>query len=172
MKVEALQERVETPSLANLVREALEELDGKRDKAVDRVFYKLKADQKLLRSVVTEAVMFAIAQSAQKGVLQQRHNILRRHEAAQSRGSVVALAEGISNALLDFPLAGGTKLRDAKRGEVMEQVEIYETSAKSMSHKARWLRLIAQAVPDNKTVGSVMQEKRVQELFEESKNAD
>jgi hypothetical protein len=80
------------------------------------------------------------------------------------------LAEAISSCLLDMPLAGGKKLRDAGRAEIMAQIERYEKQAGNMAHKARWLRLVLQSLPEGKLVGKVITEKRALELFEEARN--
>lgn len=81
---------------------------------------------------------------------------------------VVQLAAGN---LLMFPLPGGKKLGEATRKDISAAAEFYSKQAGDMGHKARWLQLIAQSVPNNKTVNDVLTDKRLRELQREAKNA-
>lgn len=80
---------------------------------------------------------------------------------------VVQLAAGN---LLMFPLPGGKKLGEATRSDISAAAEFYSKQAGDMGHKARWLQLIAQSVPDNKTVNEVLTDKRLRELQQEAKS--
>ena len=152
--------------LYTLVREALQELDGNVEKAISRIVYKLRADKGLLESVVAQAVRAGVKQTASNA----QGNI--RRVIVGTRAGVMALGEGLTSCFLDFPLRGGLKLKDAKRSDLVDQIKIYEAQAKDSSHKAKWLNLVLQALPEGKAVGAVLHENRVKELFEESKNAD
>lgn len=159
-------------TLGSLVRDALHEVDGNAEKAVSRVISQLKNDQKLLRKVVQAAIGLAVWERAQHTIRNNRKNLIGRVITANqqpSRANVIALAQGIRACLLDMPLAGGQRLRDSTREIVLAQVDRYEKQAGDMSHKARWLRLIAQSIPDGKLVGDVVSEKRAQELFEQTR---
>jgi hypothetical protein len=76
---------------------------------------------------------------------------------------VVHLATGT---LLMFPLPGGKSLGQATRDDISKATEFYASQSKDMGHKARWLQLVAQSVPDGKTVGEVLTDKRLRELQE------
>lgn len=155
-------------TISKLAREMLFACDGNAEKANERGLSRLRNEPKLLRLVMESAIQDAMAAGVQNGIRKERASIIHR----VTRDRVVALAEGMLPCLLDIPLAGGKKLRDASRTEVLEQVNRYETQAGNMMHKARWLRLVAQSVPDDKSVGDVLPESRVKELYQEAQHAD
>jgi len=168
-----------TIALGALAREALEEVDGNTEKAVSRLLYQLKNNPQLLKKIIEAAVHDAVYHRVQYNIRHNRTSIERsidRQNAAQTinrkrdKDRVVALAEVVSSTLLDMPIAGGKKLRDASRAEVVAQIERYEKQAGTMSHRARWLRLVLQSVPEGKRVGKVITEQRALELFEEARN--
>lgn len=159
-------------TLGSLVRDALDDVDGNAEKAENRVVSLLKNDAKLLRKIVQAVIRLAVFNRTQQIVRNQRQNIIRHVTTANrqpSRGNVIALAQGIRACLLDMPLAGGGRLRDSTREVVLAQVDRYEKQAGDMSHKARWLRLIAQSIPAGKLVGDVVSEERAVELFEQTR---
>ena len=161
-------------TLGSLVRAALEEVDGNAEKAASRVYYQLKNDKPLLEKVIKVAIKLAILDRTHHTIGDRRKSIIRSIDIQQARlrdkDRVVALAEAISSCLLDMPMVGGRmRLRDASHADVMAQAERYEKMAGGMSHKARWLRMIAQSVPAGRHVGSVITEKRALELFNEAR---
>lgn len=79
---------------------------------------------------------------------------------------VVKLAAGT---LLMFPLPGGKQLGEATRAEISAAADFYGGQAADMTTKARWLRLVAQSVPDGKRVADVLTDKRLRELQAEAR---
>jgi hypothetical protein len=57
--------------------------------------------------------------------------------------------------LMDFPLPGGKRLRDATKADLEEASSFFAKQAADMSHKARWLSAIASKVKGKKTVADV-----------------
>lgn len=168
-------------TLGELAREALKEAKGRTEVAANKLLFRLHADKALMRQVIMSALRIAIKQQIQTDTNHIRESIvtsINRQNAANTinrekdKSRVIVLAEAVSSCLLDMPLAGGKKLRDAGHAEVMAQIDRYEKLAGNMTHKARWLRLIAQSVPTwppGKRVGSIITEKRALELFEEAR---
>ncbi|MGF3026945.1 hypothetical protein ACQVP2_29525 [Methylobacterium aquaticum] len=74
---------------------------------------------------------------------------------------VIQLAAG--NLML-FPLPGGRPLGQATRQEIAAAAEFYATQAADMGVKARWLALVAEAVPEGRQAGQVLNETRLREL--------
>jgi hypothetical protein len=68
--------------------------------------------------------------------------------------------------LLMFPLPGGKKLGEATREEISAAADFYAAQSDDMATKARWLRLVAQSMPNTKKVGDVMTDDRLRELQE------
>lgn len=162
------QASAEPVTIARLAREALGRLDGDAKRATDFVVDRLSANAVLLREVVRAAVGDAVTMRVGEALRKQRSAIVSA--TTGDRGAVVALSTGWTAALLDMPLAGGKRLREATREEVVAQAHRYDAQAKDMGHKARWLTLVAQAVPSDKVVGDVMDDARAAELFAEARH--
>lgn len=167
---------IEDVTLASLVRAALDTFDGDADKASEYLFKKLLKDQSLLRQVIRSAIGYAVYHKTQETVRKGRSEIVNlAYEAARmagakaskgpSRDDVEAKARIVVAGLLDFPLAGGKKLRDATREEIAAQADRYEKQIKDEAHKARWLRLIEPIVPEGELAGEVLTEEQVQQLW-------
>lgn len=162
-----------TLTLSQLAREVLTEADGDTETASEALTNRLLEDRSLLQSVISQAVADAVAYRVRYSMRSERAWIVRqatRPPAAPSHGSkddVIALAKGLAASLLDMPLARGVRLRDATREQVQEQADMYAAQASDMGHKARWLNLIAQAIPADSTVGDVLTDARATELWKE-----
>lgn len=87
-------------------------------------------------------------------------------EKQNAEGALVHAARS----LMDFrlPIEGNPRLADASRDEIAAAVGFYETQAKDMAFKARWLTLVGQHVPAEKTVGDVLNDDRLRELQREA----
>jgi len=159
--------KVETEiTLGSLAREALVSHSGRTPDAVDAILARITNDANLLRRLIRSAVEDAIKYRVEMAMRNDRQSIIRA--TTGTRGAVVALANGLSRALLDMPLANGLPLREATRAQVLAQAEGYNKTAMDATHKAKWLQAIAQSVPDGKRVGDVMDDERAAELYRET----
>jgi len=156
----------EQVSLRALARQALKDAGGKTKLAIDALTAQLMNDKRLMREVVAEAVVIASDDLVQHSMRATREAVVV--SAAKARNGVAALANGIKFSILDFPLAGGVKLRDATPAEVTEQIDRYEAIGRDVTHKARWLRLVVQGVPRDRRIGDVISDERAQELWNEA----
>ena len=68
-----------------------------------------------------------------------------------------------AHSLLDFPLPGGKRLRDATRADLEAAANFYRQQAKDMANKADWLEAIAAKV-GKKKVGSVLSAEALRSL--------
>ena len=84
-------------------------------------------------------------------------------------GRIAALIQSNREMLLDFPLPGGLALRNATKDDVTAASLFYSTQASDMSHKARWLELIAKKVPKGKTVADALNNDALAKLQETTK---
>jgi hypothetical protein len=150
-----------------LAKHYLAENEGNISDATNALMERLLQDRLALEEVSKAAIYIASKDISHEVIQKRRQKIEAR--ANNGRGAVVALAAGISAALLDMPLTGGAKLRLATRELVMEEADRAETIGRRQFHKAKWLRLIAQSVPNGKSVGDVLDDKRAQELWDEAK---
>ena len=155
-----------TVTLSTLAREALRASDGDVSFAIDSLTARLMSDPKTLRAILATVVRDAVGDHIGHAHRNNRASIIQ--VATSRRASVFALAGGITAALLDMPLAGGLRLRNADRHAVVAQAERYETFSRDTGHKARWLRSIAPLVPAGSVVGDVLDETRVLSLWQEA----
>lgn len=153
-------------SLRSIARQALRDSSGKTKEAIDALVKRLQADKRLMREIVTQAIVTASTDLVEHQMRSDRQAVVV--SAARARDGVMALANGIKFSILDFTLAGGLKLRDATPPQVNESIRRYESISRDVSQKARWLRLIVKGVPMDKRVGDVITEERAQELFDEA----
>ena len=90
-------------------------------------------------------------------------NVDRPGMTQQDRVRILAASN-----LLTFPLPGGKRLGDATRPEIEDAAEFYRKQSNDMAHKATWLRLVAQSIPDGKRAGAVLTDARLRELQQEA----
>jgi hypothetical protein len=167
MNVAVKAEAASALTLRAIASEALKKHDGNTTAAITEVIDRLLKDRHLLRELVAELVC-----QAARATVGEAHRSLRGNlSRAANRDDVSALASGIGASLLDFPLSGGLLLRDATREQVLEQVSFYEKQGRDMLHKARWLQLVAQGVPESQKVGDSLTDARAVELWKESQDA-
>ena len=156
------------PTLGTLARETLDDCDGDTEKATAALSKRLLKDTALLRMVIEQAVRDATYSNVQ-GALRSSRASLLSIVANPPKLDGTAIAAAMRRNLLDFALAGGLRLGDATKGEVLAQVKRYEEQAGDMAHKARWLKAVADATPARKTVGAALSAERVEKLFEETR---
>lgn len=153
-------------TLSDIARTHWESAEGDVKKARATAIAAVKANAPLSNEIVAEAVCRALDTFLEDKTRERRRTIISA--AVDMRGGVIALANGLTASLLDFPLPGGLKLRDAKPDEVSPAIEYYEKMGADVTRKAKWLRLIVQSVPRDKKIGSVITDERAQELFQEA----
>lgn len=167
-------------TIADVARKALGDANGNIDEAA-RMFEAAIRQSRSLRDQLTEPL---IADACRVAVRKEVKDVRREvwtgsqsRAAGQSKpdaikaqaGRVVQLAAGT---LAMFPLPGGKRLGEASREEISTAAEFYGRQAADMGAKARWLRLIAQSVPDGKKVSDVLSDARLRELQAEASRAD
>lgn len=153
------------PSLISLAREYLAEANGDTDAAAAELGDYLTGDPVALRSVLDEALSLAASEVVTSEMRRVRNSLWQN---PQPKTSVLSLANGIANSLLDFPLAGGIRLRDATKEQVAEQAHLYRTHGSDMIRKAGWLDAIAKRVPEGTTVGEALTESDVLDLHKKA----
>lgn len=168
----AVAKKDELPTPSRMAALALGKAKGDVQKATRALAAQVRSDDKLYRAVMDSLVDTACYDLVASVCRAQRRKIWSppAPPAGQSddRARVVALGRGTVASLLDFPLPGGMKLRDAKRSDVVSAHEFYATQARDMDGKARWLRLIAQSVPEDRRVGDVLTADRLESLQQEA----
>lgn len=148
---------------------ALKKADGDVRKATELMLAAVRKSR-ALRDALTEPLLATACYAAvTMQRRQQRQHIWTApgYTAGGHGQRVIALA----TTLLSFPLPGGLKLAEATRAQVAAAADFYATQASDMHHKARWLRLVAAAVPEDGRVADVLDETRLEAMRTEASNA-
>lgn len=87
---------------------------------------------------------------------------------ADSAARVIALA---ASNLMTFPLPGGVLLCNADRAALATAESVYRKQSDDMRHKANWLGLILQSLPEGQLVRDALTEARLIELQREASHA-
>lgn len=86
-----------------------------------------------------------------------------------ARGILAAIVHD-TEALLNFPLPDGSKLRQATRPLLLNVVNTYGKQAQTMMVRRQWFLLMAQQMPDDlKRIEDVMDEVALQQYYEQAK---
>lgn len=146
-------------TFSEIAREYLHSADGDTLLATERLSARLREDKPLRDAIVEDAIMAFAATAVDDQMRAERRAVwAEAGRATKPKTPISALANGISRALLDFPLRNGKRLRDATREEVLEQASAYGASARDTAFKARWLTLIGQRVDEGRKVGECISE--------------
>jgi len=156
----------ELDTIAIVAAEALTKAKGDVVKATDIMIRRVEKDLTLYRLLMDPLVKSACYDAVRQQCRSDRRVIwlAKQPTPAAHQNGVVALAAGTRNTLLDFPLLGGLKLRDAMRGDVEKTAEFYGQQSTDMGVKAKWLTLIANSLPPKKRVGQVLTAERLEAL--------
>ena len=154
-------------TISSLARRALVEANGDTAKATAAVLSRLGAEPDLLRALVRDAVTDAVGMHVESSMRRKRATII--NHASRGPATITALAASTVRSMLDFPIAGGLRLRFATRAQVLEQADGYAKSAKTATHNARFLQAVAKITPVGKCVGDVLNEASADKLYRETK---
>ncbi|MDB5531598.1 MAG: hypothetical protein JWR51_4701 [Devosia sp.] len=131
----------ETATIYDLALESLEAESGDVRAAAKRLGDRLLSDADLLSSVLEDVIQVAVSKVLDSKNIGLRRRIWRSE--ANGPASVIALANGIFNSMYDFPLAGGVKLGDATKDQVLAQANSYGTVIQDISVKRRFMLAVA-----------------------------
>jgi hypothetical protein len=163
----AVAEKIEaTASIYDLALECLEAEGGDVREAAKRLGVRLMEDEHLRASVLEDLVQIAVSRAVDSKTSDARRRIWR--QSADGPAQVVALANGIFNSLYDFPLAGGVKLGDATKDQVLAQANAYGTVIADIQVKRRFMQAIAGKLKVGDRVRDVMTEDQLRSLKSEA----
>lgn len=150
-----------------LTRDELARANGNTAIARAAIKDRLLTEEGTLDAMLDSVVQAAASMATQAIVTYNRQAIVAANTGMKA-SAAHALASIVGKSFLDFPLAGGLPLRDATRSDVERQADLYAGQAKVMNQRARWLSMIAQAVPPGSRVGDILDEARVSALFQQA----
>ena len=138
-------------SLHKYVSAAVDETNDIQSAAKQLELWALENDA--LYRAVTAPALSSMCYDA----VSMRTRMNRRQTWNQEQGGSRVLAHAAL--LMDFPLVGGMRLSVARKNDVIDAADFYDTQASDMTSKAVWLRAVA------KRLGA----KQVKDVFNEEK---
>jgi hypothetical protein len=158
------------PTLRDVVRECIEAAADQQD-ATDRLLERVRADAALRSELLTPWETTAAAAIVVSVQAAQRRTIWVRPSAPDAR--VSALRTAAATMLMDFPLPGGKRVRDATAADLAAGVAFYAGRAADMGAKARWLAAVRAKLEATNlaTVAEAMDEAALAALREDQADA-
>ena len=160
-------------TLSGLSRTALEQREGDVNEAIEDLVYELQNNEELLQDVVSSAVREACKSFVSKAHRDQRTRIISglTHKKSTIGEAAVALVKENIEHLMNYPLMGGVKLKDATRQQLMEQADFHAKIEYDAGWKKTWFRSIASHLnSDKQKVKNVLTVETVYSLYEEARN--
>lgn len=163
-------QRIEDP-VALAAQEAMKEGGGDVQKA-SRLLEAAVRKNRDLRDALTDPLLANACYDAVRKVCIVERRAIWKPPVEKRVASIVTGAKRVvqlaAGNLLTFPLPGGKKLGEATRAEISKAAEFYRSQSADMQSKAKWLQLVAQSIPEDKTAGDVLTDKRLRELQKEA----
>ena len=158
-------------SLGSLAKDYLEEYDGDIVAARNALYDELDNNKFLLSLVAEQAIAEAVRNYVSLAHRRERSAIIT--SIAPRKLNIAAAVDDLKEThrrmILDFPLAGGVKLREATKEQVVSQAEMYRKTEKNAARNRIWLEKIANVLKPGQIVGNFITEAKATKLFEESK---
>jgi hypothetical protein len=156
------------PVVADYTRAAWERREGDVPGAADDLYKTLSRDR-----VVLTALLPRILRSWCKEQILHRMSELRASVTAiDTAESSARLRAVVAMTLFDFPLPGGKRLGDANRDEIAEAADQYARQAQTISHRARWLTVVAEKVGRHNRADAALTLAALEQLLEETRDAE
>ena len=156
----------EAPVLAAIAAEELTRADGDVQSAVAAMTDLVLSDDVLFRALMEPLTRQACYALVSRVCRARRQTVWRSRQPSRrtARRGVRALARGNRQSLFNFPLPGGLRLGDAFREDVEAAFRMYRSHSDDMAWKARWLRLIADAVTPGVKIREQLSERKLRQM--------
>lgn len=162
-------------NIAEFCREAFERT-GDMDKTTDLLAEAVRTDPQFVANKLPAILRkWCAAQVSMHVITLNRAAIFRPYSdnppAAANNGAErdgARLRAVIDNHLMNYPLPGGKRLRDATGSEARAAATMYLDKSRDMGRKGQWLARVADKVGENSIVGKVLSESDLARLAEES----
>lgn len=161
----------DTDLVARAARKAYEGAGGNITEATRRLEQAVRASRKLRDDLTEPLLSTACYDAVRVQCRAARHRVwspsaraLAQHRSDSHRRAVTTARAR----LLDFPLPGGLALGSATRVQVIGAAEAYERQAGDMAWKARWLAMVASALPEGRKVREALTEARLRKMQSEA----
>jgi hypothetical protein len=129
----------------------------------------IAADDELFRQLMLPLLKNAVYAVVSKNVGRQRETICNLAREAHVAISGAKALQDTATSMLDFPLFGGKRLRDANATEIIESADKYDGLANDARIKSRWLRSVAAKIGDSLVIDKLSEAELVRLFRQASK---
>ena len=169
-----LQETEESPTLRQLARAALDKFNGKIDPAVSYLRSQIINDPVLLESVLLEAIEVAVEDCVRAEHRHDRETIVkvawdRSILVDSSKRMAARVLADVRYTLLNFPLDGGLKLKDATKDQIQRTADRYQGTATDADFKFRFLAAVAKPMKVGQKAIDVYDDDKLQAVWNKVK---
>lgn len=132
--------------------------------ATELMTNRVLSDDALFRALMAPLVNQA-CYDILRGIIRQDRRAIWTAQNYSKAGNGERL-KSLSRCLMDFPLPGGLKLRDAKYADLERAEEHYRKQSENEAHKARWIGAIkAKLSPSGPNVATKLDEQTLRDLL-------
>lgn len=156
------QTQEEEPTAEDLARRAMAQA-GEDVGEATRILEQWARQNTRIWKAVTEDFLAQGCYAVVRGVCRQERRAIW-HSPGYDPGGSGARVRGHARSILDLPLPGGKRLRDATREDLQEASGFYARQARQMAVMAEFLEAVAGKVKGRKTVGDVLTEKQLEQM--------
>lgn len=165
-----MSEVAEKVTLTKAAEEAMAEAEGRTEQAARILADRVTADPELAQKAI-----FKGAKEAVETILRNdRARTVRRapydpnNKGDNDGVDPRAQAIGHANLWMDFPLAGGLRLRDAGHEHLAKAIDHYRQQERASRQRAAWLEQVRDRLPDYALVGQALEPSDLQRCWEET----
>lgn len=148
-----------------LAQEAMQAANGDVLEATAILEQKARGDMDVWRAL-TDGLLKKACYDACRGICRTERRIIWNAPNYDAGGNGERI-KAHSSTLMDWPLPGGMKLKDATKADLIAAAEFYAKQAANMQSISNWLNQIAKKVK-NKTVGDSMTDDQLRKLRDDT----
>lgn len=152
-----------------LATQAMEQCDGDVLKATEYLEQTARKDVGVWKAL-TEGLLRNACYDACRGICRSERRIIWNSPNYSAGGNGERVKQH-AETLMDWPLPGGMKLRDATKKDLLEASTFYQKQASKMAAISGWLGAIANKVK-TKTVGETLTDEQLRKLRDDTAGSE
>ena len=156
------QPQEEPPTASDLAQRAMAQAGDDVGEAA-RILEQWARKNTRVWKAVTEDFLAQGCYSVVRGVCRQERRAIW-HSPGYDKGGAGSRVRNHARSILDLPLPGGKRLRDATRDDLHQASEFYSRQARQMAVMEEFLASVAAKIKGRKTVGDVLSEKQLETM--------
>jgi hypothetical protein len=158
--------------IRDLAVEMYQKAGGNVDSAVQLFHQKLERNPSIYKSIVEPLVDWAIRDAVQRVNAQTRASAWSKSETEPDPQTLRGILQRAGDSLMNYRLAGGKKLGDATKAELLGMEEFMLAHGKTTIMRGKWLGLIAKRLKkENDIVRKSLTEEDLKKLQEQAERS-